>query len=106
MSGLWLLLLLPGLALAFSSGPSRSCRIDPDCVLVQETSCGTIHAVALGQDKAWADWEAKDRARGDRVCPEGPRPSHRNYDALCRSGQCEAVPRSASEDEGEGEGGR
>ena len=92
-------LLLPALALAFSSAPTRSCKEDVYCVLVKETHCGEISAVALGQDEAWAKWEAKLRekdVKAGKVCPAGPRPDPRQFEARCLGGECTAVRKGRS----------
>ena len=90
-------LLFPALALAFSSAPKRSCTDDVGCVLVKDLACGEIQAVSLGQDEAWAAFQAKQQeARKDKkqecVMPE--RPDHRDYAAVCQSGECVAVKRT------------
>jgi hypothetical protein len=92
-----LFLLWPALALAFTSEPAKLCHDSADCILVQETYCGEIHAVAMDQLKAWAGWEAKLRAKDEaekKVCPKGPRPRQMNYQAVCVSGECQAVLRA------------
>lgn len=92
-------LFLPVLALAFSFAPSRSCKEDAYCVLVRETHCGEIGAVALGQDEAWAKWEAKQRekdVKAGKVCPAGERPDPRNFEARCLGGECSAVRKGRS----------
>lgn len=92
-------LLLPALALAFSSAPSRSCKEDAYCVLVKETYCGGVSAIALGQDEAWAKWEAKLRekdTKAGRVCAAGERPDPRNFEARCLGGECAAVRKGRS----------
>jgi hypothetical protein len=78
-------------ALAFSSAPGRHCEMDAGCVLVKETYCGQLSAIALGQGKEWSDWEAKLRAKDEkagRKCPSGPRPDPRHFAARCESGLC------------------
>ena len=79
------------LALAFSSAPGRRCETDAGCVLVKETYCGELRAIALGQDKEWADWEAKLRAQDEkagRKCSSDSRPDPRRFMARCESGLC------------------
>lgn len=91
--------LLPALAFAFSSAPSRSCDSDTYCVLVRETYCGEVSAIALGHDEAWAKWESKLRAKDEkagRVCPAGPRSDPRNFEARCQAGECVAVRKGRS----------
>ncbi len=81
----------PLLALAFSGAPKRECKEDAYCVLVRETFCGKLSAVALGQDKAWADWEAKERAKAmaeKRVCETKDRMDPRRHEARCENGLC------------------
>jgi hypothetical protein len=93
-------LLLPALAFGFSSAPSRFCKEDAGCLLVQETYCGEIHAVALDQLKAWAGWEAKLRAKAEKekkACTPGTRPDYHKYKAVCVKGQCEAVLKKPGE---------
>lgn len=94
-----ILLLFPALALAFGFAPSRSCKEDAYCALVRETYCGEVSAVAIGQDAAWAKWEAKLRekdAKAGRACPSGPRPDPRNFEARCLGGECAAVRKGRS----------
>jgi hypothetical protein len=83
-------LFFPVLAFAFSSGPKRTCTEDVGCVLVKETQCGEIFSVALGQDQAWADFQAKAEKN---ACTQKERPDHRDYAAVCQAGECVAVKR-------------
>jgi len=90
-------LILPTLVYAFSSAPSRSCSEDASCVLVKDIVCGAIESVALGQDQAWSNLQAKQIQKMKekrQECPKGPRPDHRDYEALCREGQCVAEKRT------------
>lgn len=87
-------LLLPAMALAFSSAPKRDCTDDVGCVLVKDIICGNIESVALGQDEAWANLQAKQfetMKEEKHVCPEGDRPDHRDFQASCVNQECVAV---------------
>ena len=94
MNSLW----YPLLAFAFSRGPSGVCRTDADCVLVKSTYCGTLHSITLGQDAAWAEWDAKQvkkSTEAKEACPAGPRPDPRLFDATCENRQCVVHPKAA-----------
>lgn len=95
-------LLLTGLAWGFAGEPTRECREDFECVLVRETFCGGIAAVRYGNDQAWADWDAKQRAKAEkekRVCGAGERVDPRSRQAVCRERLCVAVERAQPKEE-------
>jgi hypothetical protein len=84
-------LLLPLLAQAFSSAPTKECRIHADCVLVRDTFCQEILAIRIGQDEQWAKEEAKLRKKYEkegRICKAREQEDPRLLEATCTNGLC------------------